>query len=74
MSIRHHPLPRGEVMTPVAPLGPIRYMGVWVWQRASSSGHGGHVLECDYYLDVIGNDYNSIEHVLRCAIAKELGL
>lgn len=57
-----------------APLGPIQYMGYWKYQRTSTSGHGGNVLECDYYLDQLGRDYNSIEHVLRCAIAKELGL
>lgn len=57
-----------------APLGPIVYHGHWVWQRASSSGHGGNVLENNYYTDQYGNEYNSIEHVLRCAIGKELGL
>lgn len=56
----------------MSPLGPIRYMGVWVYQRASSSGYGGSVLECDYYLDAIGNDYTSLDHVLLCAVSKAL--
>jgi len=57
-----------------APLGPITTHEQWYRKRSSSSDHGGWDSHGTYYLDQLGRDYNSIEHVLRCAIAKELGL
>lgn len=30
--------------------------------------------EVTYYLDELGREYNSIEHLIRCAIAEALGL
>ncbi len=41
----------------MAPLGPIRTIQTPV-QR--------------YYLDQMGNEYNSIEHILLCAVSKAL--
>lgn len=57
-----------------APLGPITEKPVWYRKPPSSSDHGGWDYDETYFLDQTGLDYNSIEHVLRCAIAKELGL
>ncbi len=56
-----------------APLGPITYHEQWVRIHGTSSHHAGkeHI---EYWLDQYGNEYVSIEHLLRCAIAKELGL
>jgi len=56
-----------------APLGPITYHEQWKRVPTNSSHLEGkeHI---EYWLDQYRNEYSSIEHVLRCAIAKELGL
>jgi hypothetical protein len=55
-------------------LGPITTKHLWYRKRPSSSDHGGWDIWDTHYLDKLGNQYTSVEHVLRCAIAKELGL
>lgn len=57
-----------------APLGPIRAREIWRRVPGNPSHHEGKEYMGTYYLDATGNEYNSIEHLLRCAIAKELGL
>ncbi len=57
-----------------APLGPIRAREYWRRIPGNSSHHEGKEYMYTYYTDQYRNEYNSIEHVLRCAIAKELGL
>lgn len=56
-----------------APLGPITYHEEWKRIRGTYSHHEGkeHI---EFWLDQYRNEYSSIGHVLRCAIAKELGL
>lgn len=56
-----------------SPLGPIRELIHWRRIPGTSSYHEGKEATY-YYVDQVGNEYNSVGHLLRCAIAKELGL
>lgn len=57
-----------------APLGPIKQHDRWVRVPNGPYNHEGWDIDGTYFTDQYRNEYNSIEHVLRCAIAKELGL
>lgn len=50
-----------------APLGPTRHVRDWVYPLDDE----GHEL-VEYWLDEMGHEYNSLDHVLLCAVAKGL--
>jgi hypothetical protein len=56
----------------MAPLGPITRHLHWVRVYDGAYRSEGWELDATTYRDQLGREYNSIEHVLRCAIAKEL--
>lgn len=57
-----------------APLGPIETKIIWVRQRGCAVSGEGWVDDGEYYLDQMGNEYTSPEHLAACAIAKALGV
>lgn len=56
-----------------APLGPIRTETIWKWVPGGPTSDEGYEPWDYYYVDQYGNEYNSVEHVALCAVAKELG-
>lgn len=56
------------------PLGPITTYEERIRVRPSQTTGEGGWLDATYYLDERCNEYTSVGHVLRCAVAKELGL
>lgn len=62
-------------MTPNAPLGPIDRYDHWVRTRPDTHNSGGDwLIDATYYTDQMRNEYNSVEHVALCAVAKALGV
>lgn len=57
-----------------APLGPITQRDKYRTVYGNSSHHEGKEYWYTYYVDQYRNEYASVEHLLRCAIAKELEL
>lgn len=53
----------------MSPLGPIRQKEMWYRDRNDNWDSHGTI-----YLDELGNEYSSLSHLIKCAIAKELGL
>lgn len=56
----------------MAPLGPITRLEHWAYNRGYQADDEGYEMIGYYWLDEIGNEYVSIEHVLRCAVAKSI--
>jgi hypothetical protein len=50
-----------------APLGPVKWNPVFVWQP-------GYELIAETWLDQMGHEYTTIEHVALCAVARALGV
>lgn len=64
-----------EYPAAMAPLGPIDQYDHWVRTRPDRHNTGGDwTIDATYFTDKYRNEYNSVEHVARCAIAKELGI
>jgi hypothetical protein len=61
-------------MTPAAPLGPIKWNPVFRWQRGYQADDEGYEMIAETWLDQMGHEYTSIEHVALCAVAKALGV
>lgn len=57
-----------------APLGPIKEHARWIRVPDGPYNHEGWGIDGTYYTDQYGNEYNSVEHVLRCAIAEALNV
>lgn len=58
----------------MAPLGPVTRHEHWVYNRGYQADDEGYEMIGYYWLDEMRHEYNSIEHVLRCAVAKALGI
>jgi hypothetical protein len=57
-----------------APLGPIKWNPQWRWTRGYQIDDEGYEMIAETWLDQMGNEYTSIEHVALCAVAKALGV
>lgn len=57
-----------------APLGPIDQYDHWVRVPDGPYNLEGWDIEATWYTDQYRNEYNSVEHVLRCAIAEALNV
>lgn len=56
----------------MAPLGPVTRYEHWVYNRGYQADDEGYEMISYYWLDEMRHEYNSIEHVLRCAVARAL--
>lgn len=59
---------------PDAPLGPVRHVQQWYQHHPDVYNHGGWDISDEYWLDQMGHEYTSIEHLGRCAVARALGV
>lgn len=57
----------------MAPLGPLRHIEQWVYQLGYQADDEGYEL-IEYWLDEIGNEYVSLDHIGQCAVARALEL
>ena len=56
----------------IAPLGPIKTKTIWRYEHETATSGEGYFPWGEYYVDQYGNEYNSVSHVLRCAVAKSI--
>lgn len=57
-----------------APLGPVTHHVEWYRHAPDVYNHGGWDIAGEYWLDQMGHEYVSIEHLLSCALARALGV